>query len=227
MPGPRRIARARPTFASGPATLTFALPAAAQKGDLLLVITAAGSEPITSFPAGWTELTFFIGSNSRLRLYGKSVAENEPTSIVWDFGAAASDHQGQLLVYRPAAPGIVLEASAGADHASSTSHAAPSVACVQPNNVELCVWRAHAAVTYTAPVGMTVVDQYSSSVVGARSLLVAELEPAAAVGALPARTATLSGAAVGSSFSLVLRDRPPLRSPYLDDPVPGNIGLMP
>jgi hypothetical protein len=223
--GPKRIAAVRPVFDAVASSLTFAIPAAARPGDVMLAILADGADASPAFASGWTSIINFFHATAAIRAHVREVGEREQAAV-FDWPSSSTDLQGQLIVYRPSSRGALYELHATATLAAVTNHNAPAVACQQPQNVEICVWRANGAITYTPPAGMTQVDNYTSSLVAARTLLVAELEPAGVVGTLPARTAVASSAVVGAAVSLVLRERAPLRAPGLSRLAPGNIGLL-
>lgn len=223
MSGPVIVASSRPVFTPGPKTLVFTLPAAAQKGDVLVAIAAYAPADGFVTPAGWTLVTTFVGTQ-KVALLTRTIDDNEPTTMTLAITSAAAEWQGSLLVVRPATAGTLLEASAGANFAATVNPQAPTVTCHQAIDLEACVWSVAGAAAPTAPVGLVVIDSYSSALATSRSFMIAAAI-ANATGALAAR-ATTCAAVTGSSWSAVLRSRPPVIPGELYDPVPGHIGLI-
>jgi hypothetical protein len=226
--GPKRIGSGvAPSFDSGASSLTFTTPPGAVPGDVLLAVLADSADPAPTLPAGWATLATFATASAAIRVVARDVADREPTSVVFDWASAAGDLQGQMLLYRPSSRGSIVEVTAPASIGAVTSHSAPAVVSLQAHNVELCVWRANGAITYTPPAGVVVIDTYTSSAVAPRTFMLAEVEPVGAAGNLPARVATASSAVAGAAMSIVLRDRAPVRAPSLSRLSPGNVGLLP
>ena len=224
MPGLTLLANVRPTFNAGAKTLTFELPDAATKGRLLLLVVAFDPADDFAALADWTVLDTYAGT-SKVVLLSRMVDDNEPKDVELALTTAAKDWLGQLLVYEPGSPNVVLEASAGGDFAADATPPAPLVACQQALNLDVRVWSVDGAVGMTAPAGMTAIDSSSSAAAAARSLLIASVT-AGASGNLAAKDAAGDGVATGSGVSYVLRDRAPITPELLVDTVPGNIGLV-
>lgn len=222
-PGPTVVAFARPLFTPGAKTLVYTLPAAAAKGDTLVAIAAYDPADAFVTPAGWTLVTTYVGT-VKIAILARMVDDNEPATMTLAITSAAKEWQGCELVLRPAQSGTVLEASAGADFAAAANPQAPAVACRQAIDLEACVWSVAGAAAPTLPVGLAVLDSYSTALATSRSFMIATAI-ANATGNLPAR-ATTCAAVTGSSASLVLRSRPPVAPAELYDPIPGHIGLI-
>jgi hypothetical protein len=223
--GPQLVAVVRPVFDSVAFTLTFPIPPAARPGDVMLAVLAGGDLISVTSP-GWTSIINYFLAGLAFYARIREVREREPAAV-FSWSTATSDLQGQLLVYRPSSQAALYEAHVAAPVAAVTNHNAPAVACQQPQNVEVCVWRANGSITYKPPAGMNQVDQYTSSLVAARTLLVTEIEPVGSVGTLSTRTAVASSAVPGAAMSLVLRERAPFKPPGLSRLSPGNVGLLP
>jgi len=226
------VASSRPVFDGGAKTLTFTVPAAAKRGDLLVALAVRNGAIVA--PAGWTQIETALGSSGVfLDAWARLVDLEEPAAAVWT-SASSQELQGQLLVFGSGTPALVRETSAFLQGPASAGFNTPPVYSVQSQSLLLLVGSANAAVTWSA-LGLTLVDTYSTAVVSARSLGVSYIVagevdsgftignngPIEGGGMLCAPVADLYG------FSLVLRERSPFPPAELADPVPGNIGLLP
>lgn len=112
---------------AGTPGLSIAPPGASAAGDLLIAqITVRGAASIT-VPAGWTPLrTDARGSTMRQTLYYRFATAAEPPAYAWLFGAP--DHAaGAIAAYRGVDASAPFDASAGADHGSSSEIETPDV----------------------------------------------------------------------------------------------------
>lgn len=230
--GPKILATARPTFDGGTKTLTFAVPAAATRGDLLVVLLVRNGA--VTGPAGWTAIEPGFGASSLfLEVWGRLVDIDEPPTAAWS-SASSQELQGQLLLFRVGNPAVILE---GAQQAAFTADAAPDtpdLGSEQATSLFVAVFSAGGAVAFTPPAGFTSIDSYSSAVLAARTIMICsavagELAPGLVGfnGPLEPGPAASAPASTGRMWSLVMREGPPLTPPALTDPVPGNIGLLP
>lgn len=198
--------------------------AGAAKGDLLLVIIVRTS-PVVA-PSGWAAVVVGVGADGVfLDAYAKTlgVDEGEGEAV---FAGGNDELQGQLIVLRGGAPHSIIEHAAHVGFTSDATPDSPSVDVQQAINIVLGVWSVSGAAALTPPAGWTLIDAYTTDEVSERSILLA-YRVANTTGtsiALP----SLSGVSshTGRSFALVLRDRPPHLPETLEDPVPGNIGLL-
>lgn len=223
------IASSRGVFALAPDKLTFAIPSEAQAGDILLALIVHPSNEILDVaPAGWTSGGAFSATvrlTHYMRVHDGTELEPLVASIV---GAPAVEWQGVLVVLQRGTLATLIEGTANVDFAADATPNLPAIANQQALNLALCVWSAANAIDFTAPAGFTTIDEYSTNVVTQRSLLVAWRQTKLSTWddlALPAAAA--NPAATGRSFVYLLRERPILMPATLDDPVPGNIGLLP
>lgn len=219
------VARARPTFDGGLLKLTFALPSAAKKGDLLVVLIVRGGG--VTAPAGWTQVENGLGSSTYLLdVFARLVDDDEPAAPVFTTADGAQDLQGQLLLFAVGTPSLVREASAHGTFAADATPPTPTVSSVQATNLLVSVVAATGNITFTAQSGFTLVDTYNTAIIASQSILVT-YKRAGATGSIVSPDAGAAPAATGRTFTLVLRERAPVVPPELVDPVPGNIGLLP
>lgn len=233
MAGLKLIARSRPVFNPGDEIITFALPVdaagaqVARKGDLLvLLLLSDATETGFTEPAGWTVVDTIGDTEAQLAVRARLVDDDEPLEAVLELAAATKERQGQLLVLRPGVPALVRESSVSATFAATMAPAAPEANAKQAINLALAVWSSSGSPALTAPAGYTQLDSYATALATSRSCLFA-IATAGVTGAFTPPAAAADVNATGRAFVEVLRDRQPFRPEVLEDPVPGNIGLVP
>lgn len=220
------VASARGAYDAGLQTLTFALPALAIKGDALCAFVVHASTSSITVPDGWSDVATLTAGGLTARMLSRMVDDHEDAAIVVALTAAGDEVQGELVALRGAGTmPLLLEASAASAFAATTTPGSPAVSSLQAVNLAVELWSSSGLPTLTAPAGDAAIDAYSSSIVAARSLLVASRR-VNATGAIALGAATASVNATGASFAFVLRASLPLQPLDLFDPVPGNIGFL-
>lgn len=219
------VAAARATFSAVAKTLTFARPATAVTGDVLIAFVANNDADAMPDPAGWTLITIFGSGANQYRGLARMLEATDSPTIVFGLTTVANEWQAELVVLRRTSPGVVFEISATSTFTSATSLATPGVTVQQAINLLLVSWICSGSPTLTAPAGFTTIDSFTTSVVGARSMLIA-FRLTGATGALSLPSATASAATTGRSCVVALRGGIPATPSELFDPVPGNIGLI-
>lgn len=224
------IARSRPIYSLAPNKLTFTVPADAQTGDILLVLLCSKPGESSQLPTGWTNLVGPGGATeAQLQLAGRVHDEADPASVAFTLNAVTGEWQGQLVVIRGGALATLNEATASQAIAADLTPDVPNVPNHQPLNLMLGAWSVSGAIDFTVdPTEYSVLDEYTTAVVVQRTLLVAwrqtQFSPVAS-GSHPSVDA--NPAATGRGFSTILRERSVLTpNAVLDDPIPGNIGLL-
>ncbi|MGN6103742.1 MAG: hypothetical protein ACTHU0_01435 [Kofleriaceae bacterium] len=205
--------------------LAFSIPAAARKGDLLLALVVRNQ--LVTAPAGWVPVETGLGAGGLfLDTWARLVDDNEPSSARFS-SVVLQELQGELVVLRGSAPGVVRESAAHGAFTADTTPDTPAVSSEQAINLVLGVWSASGNVALTAPAGWTTIDAFSTGHSSARSVLFAYRALHATGAAIALQPAGAAAASTGRAFALVLRDRAPVVPVELFDPVPGNIGLLP
>ena len=219
------VASARGAFSAAGKTLAIAAPTAAHPGDVLLALVAHGAaDGRAATPAGWTLAQSLGAGADVLDVYVHMVGDRDPASVAFALPAAAGEWQAELVALRGTSPGIVVEATATASSAGTTIPTA-GVTSQQATSLVLCAWTCAGFKALTVPAGFTAIDSLTTSVVSPRTMMLA-YRLAGATGALSFPATSAEDALVGRSFSLVLRDRIPIRPAPLVDLVPGNLGLF-
>jgi hypothetical protein len=219
------LAASRAVFSSAAKTLTLATPAA-QKGDVLAILVARNAADTRApAPAGWTLATSLGAAADVMDVYVRMVDRNEPVSVVLSLPTVGSEWQGELLAIRGTSPGIAVENAASQGFAATTAPTTASIASQQATSLILAVWTCSGAPALALPSGFASIDNLTTAVVSARSMLIG-YQLAGATGLLTFPTATAAINATGRSFTFAVRDRVPIQPPALTDLVPGNLGLI-
>lgn len=193
------------------------------KGDVLLVVLVREFAIVP--PAGWTQIETGLGASFLyLDAFARMVDDEEPASAL--FTGSDEEIQGALIVLRGGSPALLRESSSHVAFAADATPNTPAIDSAQAIDLALGVWSSIGSVTLTAPDGYSTIDAFSTSVISARSILIAYKVIGATGSAIAQPPASSSGAATGRSFVLVLRDALPATPASLLDLVPGNIGLL-
>jgi hypothetical protein len=223
------LASVRPAFSAAARTLTLIVPTAAQNGDVLVVLVARNAADTRAAPpTGWT-LAVGLGADADvIDAYVRMVDGSEPRSVVLSLPTVTSEWQGEILALRGTSPGILIESASSVGFAATPQLTTAGVTSQQVLSLIVVAWTCAGALGLTPPAGFTAIDSFSTAILSPltpRSMLLG-YRRAGATGALTFAPATAGASATGRSFSLVLRDRPPIQPAALVDLVPGNLGLI-
>jgi len=191
---------------------TLSRPAVAN-GDVLIAMgTFRGGTGVnvTSVPSGWALVGARVdnGTSVSMVVYSHvaSDASSEPSSYQWSLDTAV-----KLFAYLINFGGLdssnPIDVEANQGTASDTSHTAPSVTTTVANGRLLTYHSTAYCVTWTPPIGMTQIVDFSGCSQGASSNVDAEINELTlgAAGPTGTKTATSDTAAVGVTKSIALR----------------------
>ncbi len=225
--GLKIIDRSRPVYSLAPNKLTFTVPATAQVEDILFAMLVHKVGEGFTLPTGWTSFGAEEGvTNAAINYIARVRSLGDPDTLAVALLAVTDEWQGQLVVIRGGAIGTLRETSGSQAFAADATPDSPSLLNHQPMNLALCAISVATNVDLGAPAGFTALDEYNTAVVSSRSLLVAWKQTKSHQN-YNTGTGTANPAATGRTFVFLARERPPLTPAVLEDPVPGNIGLLP
>jgi hypothetical protein len=188
--------------------LAFALPPAAEEGDVLIASLDLRGTPVITPPAGWTLVrSDAVGSMLTKATYWHLVGPSEPASYDWTFDTMVTA-TGTLLAYGGVDGTAPIDDHGGQSATNSTSVAAPSVTTVVDGSVVVALFGQAVNGSITEPAGMT--EQAEIAVGGSGPKAVSEaadeLRPTA--GPTGTRTATSSKRSALIGQLLALRPMP-------------------
>ena len=165
---------------------------------------------VTSVPSGWALVGTRVdnGTSVSMVVYSHvaSDASSEPSSYQWSLDTAV-----KLFAYLINFGGLdssnPIDVEANQGTASDTSHTAPSVTTTVANGRLLTYHSTAYCVTWTPPIGMSQIVDFSGCSQGASSNVDAEINELTlgAAGPTGTKTATSDTAAVGVTKSIALR----------------------
>lgn len=220
------LATSRAAFSVAGKTLTLAVPAAVQRGDVLVALVARNAtDPRAAPPSGWTVALGLGAGADVMDIYVHMADGSESSSIVFALPTVTSEWQGELLAVRGTSPAILIESSSSAGFAATTQLSTAGATSQQAISLIVVAWLCAGTPALALPAGFALLDSLGTAFVSARSLLLG-YRLAGATGALTFAPASAATGATGRSFALVLRDRLPIQPAALTDLVPGNLGLI-
>lgn len=195
-------------------------------GTVLLAFIVRDA-PISTPSPGWTKLIDGNGASGRfLDVFAHEVDRSD--ADVQQVAFASVDGQeihGYLLPFDGTGANTVIEAFAGAAFAATATPTAPATTSQQATSKLVYLFSADGAIDFSAPVGATVLDEYTTNEFDERTFFAVE-RTANATGVIAAVAAGASPNATGHAWTLVIRNHPPITPAELFDTVPGHIGLI-
>lgn len=218
-----------PIVAGDPSVIEFEIPRV-PKGTMLLALVVRNQE-VTAL-AGWDKKIDGNGGGAfRLDGWARMVddadlrGEDEALAIAPFLSVASQELQGRLYVFENTAGAYMIEAIETDVFVADATPTAPAVLSQQAVNRLVLVLSSTGEIDFDPPAGYTVDDAYSSSVVAPRSVMFAS-KVGNASGLIAPGNGAAAPAATGRSWTIVVRNNPPLIPGELADVVPGHIGLI-
>lgn len=210
------------TSPAGSALFEVTLPPGLPKGSVVLVLIVRDGPVIP--PPGWVDKVIDGNGGAGFFLDGwaKMIDGTEPSTVAF-LSTLNQAILGHAAIFENTAPSYMIEAIATAAVAADATPTTPSVLCQQAASRIFKLLAVTGVATLTPPTGYELEDTYANGT--DRTLLVAS-KPANASGTIPAVDAGASLAVTGRSWSIVVRNNPPITAPTLVDSVPGHIGLI-
>ncbi|MBI1395471.1 MAG: hypothetical protein GC151_05780 [Betaproteobacteria bacterium] len=215
-----RIAVATGTTGSGGSTsISVAVPAGTQAGDLLLAVVAmrGGSGTSISGPAGWTPVQLTYQGSSLLQgIFYRYASASEPASY-----SAYFNHSiravGVIVTYRGVDGVAPVDVSRIQGNASSTSVQAGSVSVGLEEATLVGVFGAATGGTFSPPSGMTEISEVSTGSGSTGVAVMASERTLTTSGSTGSKTATVSTAADNIGGLVALKPAAALVTEYRFD----------
>lgn len=194
-------------FTNGAALLTITKPAGVVENDLMIAQISIANLPTTiTTPGGWTLIRELTAVHLRTIAYYKVAGDSEPADYTWTFSGATTA-AGGILAYQGVDASSPVNIENGQATPNDTSHATPSVNTTRSNCMLVTLFSVHsnAILNWTPPAAEAERFDISSMAGSDNEAVEGNDETQAVPGATGAKTATSSGAGVGTAQIIALQ----------------------